>query len=176
VARWAGLEEGLALSEAEQVATMKGISIIGRGHQSSSFCGRFGGLCGSAEIQVERNLTFGNLRRSDRPKHRKHHDGHLKNPALESTRQVGWAVGAVASQPRLRRPPPNRVYKFPSARLSGSHSATSRAAFGDPHLVYLHGLNAGLPDPLRLVDGFPARRLLRGLRHHGAAPRGTLTL
>jgi len=51
--------------------------------------------------------------------------------------EVGWAVGAVASRPRLRRPPPNRAYEFPGTRLSSSHSKMLRDLVGFPHVAYL---------------------------------------
>ena len=69
--------------------------------------------------------------------------------------EVGWAVGAVASRPRFRRPPPNRAYRFSSTRLSSSHSGMLRGLVGSPHVAYLQAPASSYLTPFALWTAFP---------------------
>ena len=59
---------------------------------------------------------------------------------------------------------------------SASFSDDGQRRFGVSHLAYLPTWAIHLPDPLRPVSGSPGLRLLRGLRRHEAALRGSSLL
>ncbi len=50
-------KRGVALSDAEQVATMKGISVIGRGHRSASFAADSLVYAGPQKYMLDPNMS-----------------------------------------------------------------------------------------------------------------------
>ena len=135
--------------------------------------------------------------RSDRPKHRKHHDGHLKNPALESTlpsQGCRYAVNSpcgrvIATSMRQTQIDFNSSGTICSMRLGASNSrqaalrASSRDGPDDACPVSdarsevscvrfreTHASRTGCPSRSRPGCVLEARRRGAGRRRDGVAP------
>ena len=135
--------------------------------------------------------------RSDRPKHRKHHDGHLKNPALESTlpsQGCRYAVNSpcgrvIATSMRQTQLDFNSSGTICSMRLGASNSrqaalrASSRDGPDDACPVSdarsevscvrfreTHAYRTGCPSRSRPGCVLEARRRGAGRRRDGLAP------